>query len=195
MLRRFVVLSAAVAVSAWTGCDKAPPVLRCPATSQSAIFEAAGSCGPPGEIQVVTMPGLCAISVSTVCTTPSTCANVLPVNGEFTGDAQLTNYDATQGNWMLDGTSSDPQADPSSTTCDATAANDAGSITVTCNVNSCVPSGEDTGFQCSQSTCIQHLNPPLPDAGPPMIADSGTTDTGTLDSGEKDSGEKDVRGD
>jgi hypothetical protein len=152
MLKRILACTACAALFySSTDCvtEAKPPVQKCPTTAQTVTFVAAGSCGPAGEITVTTDPGLCAITVATVCVGSTDCSNVLPTGGSFTGDAQLTNYDVSQGNWMLLGTSSDPQADPSSTDCDANSANDAGSILVNCNINSCVPSGEDTGSQCS----------------------------------------------
>jgi hypothetical protein len=196
MLGRLVACGACAAVVGFASdcvTGATPIVERCPTTTESVTFAAAGSCGPAGEIRISTMPGFCAINVASLCAADAgSCPNVLPTVGNFTGDGQMTNYDLTMGNWSLLGKSSDPSADPSTITCEATAAAapaKAGSVTVTCNINSCVPSGEDNGFQCSQSNCVMHLSPPEPDAGAP---DTGTVDSGTVDSGERDSGERDT---
>ncbi len=194
MLRALLACATcAVAVGFLSDCVTGAKPLneKCPTSADSATFYGAGSCGQPGEIRIATEPGLCAITVTSLCADAGPCPNVLPVSGNFTGDAVDTHYDLTAGNWSLLGKSSDPSADPSTTTCQATPMAAPGSVLVTCDINACVPSGDDTGFVCSQSTCVMHLNPPSPDAGAPDTGehDSGKADAGELDSGEADTGE------
>jgi hypothetical protein len=147
----------------WAASDcvtSATPVLQtCPTTTESVTFAAAGSCGSPGQIMIATMPGLCELEVL------NGPAVGLPEHGNFSGAAGATHYAIGEGNWTLDGKSSDPAADPSSIHCTATPAMAPNTVTVSCNVYACVPSGDDTGFMCTESTCIMHLTPPGPDAG------------------------------
>ena len=199
----FMGCLAAVALAAIvssTGCvTEAKPVdLRCPTTAQSQTYSTAGSCGPGGLVTVTTDPGYCTVDVENGLVVG------LPPSGNFSGTASETKYLISGGNWSLLGESSDPSADPSSTTCTATASSEGGGLlTVNCSVNSCTPSTCDS-FTCSQSSCVMHFTPSTAslDAGKPDTstvdsgeADSGKADSGKADSGKEDSGEHDAHAD
>jgi hypothetical protein len=208
MLRPFATcaaLAAVVALSSDCVTDAKPIVLRCPTTADSVTFFADGSCATAGgTIIVATVPGYCALTLTTVCPDQAGCEPLLPINGTFTGDASQTNYSITQGNWTLDGMTPDPQADPSSTLCTAYAGTHGNEVTVDCTINSCTSSGEDTGFTCTTNSCVMHLTAepdggvdsgePDFDGGTDSGEDSGErADSGEhVDSGEKDSGAKDA---
>lgn len=173
----------------------ATPLIRtCPTIAQSTTFEAAGSCGNPGQITVSVKAGLCEVDLS------NGPAVGLPPQGNFDGVAEETKYLIGNGNWSLDGQSSDPSADPSTKNCDVSVADVPGALTVSCNLNLCVPSGDDNGFQCTQSSCVMHLTPVPPgsggpDAGGGSQGDSGASDAALVEAATRDAGDAGPSGD
>ena len=147
-LRGAAALSLALAACG----DSTPPLQTCPTSAQSVTFAASGSCGPGGDVVISTNPGYCNIKVSGV---DGGGGVGIPISGYFTGSAGSTNYQLAGGNWSLHSGSSDPTANPSSVTCDATAAG-TGVIELDCAINDCIPTDE-YGFSCQQSTCVMHL--------------------------------------
>ena len=170
-----------LASSACTG-NATPDPTKCATTPQSVTFDTIGSCGD-GTVHTVTIstnPGLCSLQLEGAGP-----ATGLPGEGSFSGQATTTNYQIVSGNWSLHAHASQ-QGDPSRTDCDATPADAAGALTITCSINNCTPSGDDTGYSCAQSECLAHLTPHVagaPDAGPPDAgadaAMDAPTDAGT----------------
>jgi hypothetical protein len=153
---------------------------KCPTTAQSLTYFADGSCGTPGIVTLVTMPGLCAIEVN------NGLAVGLPTGGNFTGTASETDYNLAEGNWTLLGQSSDPQADPSSIQCAASSAG-TGEVLLKCSLNECIPSGDDCGFQCTPGSCVEHLGPVPPDGG--FVFDAGVDGAEEMDGATEGSAE------